>query len=299
MSEQNNIMRNVLTELTGSISDLGFASLVATYDLPAGLTLSLAQSVAKGALQSVMQNCYDEVQKMNLSKREVAKHNIVFNVAERTYFELTAANNGNETQLDIALEESYYQGLLETAEHISLEAIRQSEFKKIEVLGRYYGGEFYKRGPYIDFSNMHQMITMVGMLTFRQIVLIRLIFEKFRGLEQDLFIHNPFACVEVNRLRDYGIWKTGGAAFGVDESGAIQLKSIIPSEYSGIVYKALMLDLLTDDDVQRTIESLDLKNAGTPQSILTEENYKAHTTWHVVGETLIGPDEKNEDNAKL
>lgn len=39
--------------------------------------------------------------------------------------------------------------------------------------------------------------------------------------------------------------------------------------------------------------------AGTPQSILTEENYKAHTTWHVVGETLIGPDEKNEDNAKL
>ena len=292
MSEQNNIMRNVLTELTGSISDLGFASLVATYNLPAGLTLSLAQSVAKGALQSVMQNCYDEVQKMNLSKREVAKHNIVFNVAERTYFELTAANNGNETQLDIALEESFYQGLLETAEHISLEAIRQSEFKKIEVLGRYYGGEFYKRGPYIDFSNMHQMITMVGMLTFRQIVLIRLIFEKFRGLEQDLFIHNPFACVEVNRLRDYGIWKTGGAAFGVDESGAIQLKSIIPSEYSGIVYKALMLDLLTDDDVQRTIESLDLKNTGTLQSILTEENYKAHTTWHVVGETLIGPDEK-------
>ena len=292
MSEQNNIMRNVLTELTGSISDLGFASLVATYNLPAGLTLSLAQSVAKGALQSVMQNCYDEVQKMNLSKREVAKHNLVFNVAERTYFELTVANNGNETQLDIALEESYYQGLLETAEHISLEAIRQSEFKKIEVLGRYYGGEFYKHGPYIDFPNMHQMITMVGMLTFRQIVLIRLIFEKFRGLEQDLFIHNPFACVEVNRLRDYGIWKTGGAAFGVDESGAIQLKSIIPSEYSGIVYKALMLDLLTDDDVQRTIESLDLKNAGTPQSILTEENYKAHTTWHVVGETLIGPDEK-------
>ena len=109
MSEQNNIMRNVLTELTGSISDLGFASLVATYNLPAGLTLSLAQSVAKGALQSVMQNCYDEVQKMNLSKREVAKHNLVFNVAERTYFELTVANNGNETQLDIALEESYYQ----------------------------------------------------------------------------------------------------------------------------------------------------------------------------------------------
>jgi hypothetical protein len=96
----------------------------------------------------------------------------------------------------------------------------------------------------------------------------------------------------VNRLRDYGIWLTEGAAFGIDESGTIQLKSIIPSRYSDKVYEALMLDRLSEDDVQRTIDSLDLKTEGTPQRMLTEEDYKAQTTWHVEGETLILPDGK-------
>lgn len=285
-------MRNVLSQLTGAMSDSSFAALVSAYNLPAGLTLGLAQSVAKGTLQGIMQTCYDEIQSMNLSKREVAKHNLVFDIAERTYFELTANDRGNGAQYDIALENAYFQELLETAEHVSLEAIRQSEVKKIEVLGRYYGGEFYKHGPHIDFQNMHQIITMVGILTFRQIVLIRLIVEGFKGLDWNLFINNPYACVEVNRLRDYGIWLTEGAAFGIDESGTIQLKSIIPSRYSDKVYEALMLDRLSEDDVQRTIDSLDLKTEGTPQRMLTEEDYKAQTTWHVEGETLILPDGK-------
>lgn len=292
MITNNNLMRNVLTQLTSALSDSAFAAIVAVNNLPAGLTLSLAQSVAKGTIQSVMQNCYDDVQSMNLSKREVAKHNLVFDVAVRTYLELTANDSGNGAQYDIVLEDAYYQELLESAEHISLEAIRQSEEKKIKVLGRYYGGEFYKHGPNIDIQNMHQMITMVGMLTFRQIVLIRLITEGFKGLDMNLFIHNPFVCVEINRLRDYGIWLTEGASFGIDESGEIQLKSIIPSRYSEIVYEALMLERLSDDDVQRTIDSLDLKKEGTPQPMLTEENYKAQTTWRVEGETLFLPDGK-------
>lgn len=130
-------MRNVLSQLTGAMSDSSFAALVSAYNLPAGLTLGLAQSVAKGTLQGIMQTCYDEIQSMNLSKREVAKHNLVFDIAERTYFELTANDRGNGAQYDIALENAYFQELLETAEHVSLEAIRQSEVKKIEVLGRY------------------------------------------------------------------------------------------------------------------------------------------------------------------
>ena len=147
------------------------------------------------------------------------------------------------------------------------------------MIGRYYGGEFYKHGGNIDFQDMHQMITMVGMLTFRQIVLIRLIAEGFKEVNTELFISNPSACVEVNRLRDYGIWKTEGAAFGINESGRIQLKSVIPTEYSAIVCESLMLEKLSDDDVRRTIESLRLTDDGTPQEVLTMEEYRQHTEW--------------------
>ena len=82
----SNVMRSVVNQLTGSITDAGFAAIVSTYNLPAGLTLGMPQAIVKGSLQGVMVNCYDEVQKQRLSDREVMKHNMVFDVAERTYF---------------------------------------------------------------------------------------------------------------------------------------------------------------------------------------------------------------------
>lgn len=275
----SNVMRSVVSQLSGSLTDAGFAALVATNNLPAGLTLGVAQAIVTGSVQGVMLACYDEVQKQRLSDREVMKHNMVFDVAERTYFELAAENYSTGDSQTMVLDDSYINQVEEIAEHASLEAIRQSEAKKIEVIGRYYGGEFYKHGWNIDFQDMHQMITMVGMLTFRQIVLIRLIAEGFKEVNTELFISNPSACVEVNRLRDYGIWKTEGAAFGINESGRIQLKCVIPTEYSAIVCESLMLEKLSDDDVRRTIESLRLTDDGTPQEVLTMEEYRQHTEW--------------------
>ena len=272
-------MRNVITQLSGNLTDDGFTALVCTYNLPAGLTLGAAQAIVRGAMQGVMQNCYDDMQSRTLSKREVTKHNLVFDIAERTFFELAANDIGNGVTKDCSLEESYFQQVYETAEHVSIEAIRQSEMKKIEVLGRYYGGEFYKHGPNIDFQDMHQMISMVGTLTFRQIVLIRLINEGFKSVDENLFISNPYACVEVNRLRDYGIWQTEGASFGINESRAIQLKSIHPTDYAEKVCEALMLNRLSNDDVQRILESLKLTAEGTPQEVLTQDDYKEHTEW--------------------
>jgi len=272
-------MRNVITQLTGNLTDAGFTALATACNLPAGLTLGAAQAIVRGAMQGVMQNCYDDVQSRALSKREVVKHNLVFDIAERTYFELAAKDKENSVSQDVVLEESYFQQVYETAEHVSIEAIRQSEMKKIEVLGRYYGGEFYKHGPNIDFQNMHQIISMVGNLTYRQIVMIRLISEDFNGLDKKLFIHNQYACVEINRLKDYGIWQTEGASFGINESWDLQLSSIIPTIYSGKVYDSLMLDRLSEDDVQRTIESLKLSPDGRPQDILTHEDYKKHSEW--------------------
>ena len=79
-----------------------------------------------------------------------------------------------------------------------------------------------------------------------------------------LFIGNPSACVEVNRLKDYGIWQTSGAAFGINESVEIQLDNIIATIYSDKVSEELMLDRLSDNDIQIVIESLGLTEKGTP-----------------------------------
>lgn len=278
-SDNNNGMRSVIAQLTGGMTDQAFSALVSAYNLPAGLTLAVAQAVAKGALQGVMLNCYDDVKERQLSMKEVAKHNYVFEVAERTYFEMvTKDTDACTTQLKI-VDDTYFQHVFETAEHVSMEAIHQSETKKIEVLGRYYGGEFYKNGWNLNFMDMHQIITMVGALTFRQIVLIRLISEGLKGYDTNLFVNNPTACVEINRLKDYGIWQTEGAAFGINDSWVIQLKSVIPTIYSEKVCEALLLDKISDDDVNRIMDSLELTEEGKSVEILTKEDYDKHTKW--------------------
>lgn len=40
--KESNIMRNALTQLTGSLTDTGFTALVTACNLPAGLTLAAA-----------------------------------------------------------------------------------------------------------------------------------------------------------------------------------------------------------------------------------------------------------------
>ena len=90
----NNVMRNALTQLAGSLTNETFTAIVAACNLPAGLSLGLAQAVARGTMQGIMQNCYDDVKNRLLSHREVEKHITVFDIAERTYFEFALRDKG-------------------------------------------------------------------------------------------------------------------------------------------------------------------------------------------------------------
>lgn len=277
---KNNLIRNALSQLAGALTDDNFASLVAIYDLPTCLTLKVGQALARGTMQGVMQNCYDDVVGRQLSEREVYKHYKVFDIAERTFMELAIKDDVD--QMTFAMDASQLKYAFEVAEHISIEAIRQSEEKKIEILGQYYGKRFYQ-GP-DNWQDMHQIITMTGSLTLRQIVLIRLICEGFKGYDKELFITNPPACVEINRMQDYGLWKANMAMFSDDASAEIQLKRLLPTDYSMIVYDALMLEKLSEEDLLRTIDSLKLSKDGKPAEGITKEDYEANTTWHYDGD---------------
>lgn len=292
----NEIKKNTTEEVVGSLVDTGFAMLATTAGFP---TLALVTPFAKGLILGLIENCYNDYAQRTLSVRETKKLNRVSEVALQTFREQAEKDGVVAWEMNMRLE--YWDYAFEVAEHVTLESIRQSELKKVDVLGRYYGRQFYKGNG--DWQDMHQMITMVGALTYRQIVLIRLISESFKGLDGKLFISNPSACVEINRLKDYGIWQTQGAAFGINESWAIQLDSIIPTIYSNRVCEALMLERLSEDDVKRAIDSLGLTEKGDPQQYLTEEDFKARTTWKEEGGALVLPGgrsfSKNEDDGQF
>ena len=281
----HNTTKNALAQGAGAVVSKGFAALMTTIGVPEAAILT---PLVRGATIGVMNTCYDDIIHRSLSRIESSKVDLVSQTALQTFIEL--AEKDGVTAMNMQIEDGQLQYAYEVSEGLILTAIRQSQKKVVEVLGRYYGRSFYKGD--VDWQDMHQMINMVGNLSLRQIVLIKLISEGFKDIDGKLFISNPSACVEVNRLKDYGIWQTEGASFGINDSWAIQLNSIISTIYSDKVCEVLMLDRLSEDDIKRTIDSLQLTSEGTPQTMLTEEDYKAHTTWQVDGEKLILPDGK-------
>ena len=276
------IAKSIAKEVVGSASESAFTALASAVGFPA---VALALPFAKGLVLGLVENCFNDCSQMTLSVNEKKKLNQVSSVALQTFWKM--AEKDGLVAWEVNIDPLYIDYAYEVAEHATLEAIRQSEKKKIDVLGRFYGRKFYMGDT--DWQDMHQMITMAGTLTFRQIVMIRLISECFKGLSGKLFVGNPSACVEINRLKDYGIWQTEGAAFGINDSAPIQLYNIIPTDYCDFVTEDLMLDAISEEDVKIVIDSLHLTTEGTPQKELTEEQFKKRTTFEVKGEKLILP----------
>jgi len=277
------IRKNIEKEYIGKGVEMGFAALVTTAGFPAA---TMAVPLVKGIVLGLLENCYNDCSQKTLSVRETRKLERATTTALQTFRELAEEDGVEAWKVDIDL--SYYDYAFEVAEHATMEAVRQSESAKVDILGRYYGRSFYKGNT--DWQDMHQMITMVGELTLRQIVMIRLISEGFNGMNGKLFVTNPSACVEMNRLKVFGIWQTEGAAFGINESGPLQLCGIIPTIYVNQVNKALMLDKLSEEDIHRVIDSLCLSEKGTNQSMLTEEQFNQRTNLKIEDDKLVLPD---------
>ncbi|MBQ7945224.1 MAG: hypothetical protein IJ280_00715 [Bacteroidales bacterium] len=263
----DNVSYNAIEKATENVASRGVSLLMSVLG---SSDITILSSLAVGAVVGVMSSCYDDIVRRFLSKRESEKADLLTTTAYKTFEELARCDG--VCPYAVPMDESQLQYAYEAAEGLMLTAIRQSETTKVEILGRYYGREFYKGS--IDWQDMHQMISMTGVLTLRQIIMIHLISTGFQGIDENQFISNPSACVEINRLKDYGIWKTEGASFGIDDSEMIQLAQLIPTAYSKMVDEALMLDRLSKEDVERTIDSLRLTDAGEKKELLTKDEYE-------------------------
>lgn len=247
----DDVMKASLAQGTGTVVSAAFGALMTAAGVPEVAALT---PLVSGAAIGVVNHFYDDFSQRKLSDLEKKKLDLFSRVAMQTFFDI--AEKDGVTPIQQQIDEGQLKYAYEAAEGFMLTAIRQSQNTKIEILGRFFGSQLYE--DTMGWQDMHQMLSMADTLTLRQLVLIRLIADDFKGLDTKLFISNPSACVEINRLLDYGIWQTEGAMFGTNNSRSIQLSLIKPTLYSKQVSKDLMLDRLSEDDINNTINSLRL-----------------------------------------
>ena len=271
MNKDSEVVKSTISSFAGSLAQSSIVLISAALGTPVSPHIA---ALFTGGVQGIIMDFYHEMRNRRLTEREFKKVDDVTKTAIRTFYEF--AEKDQLQSFSITLDDSQMHNACEVAEHICMEAIRQSETKKQEVLGRYYGYRFY-HGP-ADWQDMHQIVSMAGALTFRQIVLIRLICDGFNGYNPEWFITNQSACVEVNRLQDYGLWLTEMARFKDDSSANIQLNVLKPTNYAHMVYEVLMLDRLSDDDVKRTLESLGISEKGEKAEGITKDDFEERTS---------------------
>ena len=147
------IAKSVTSEMAGTVTELAFSALVTAAGFPSA---AIALPLAKGLVLGLVENCYNDCAQRTLSIRETKKLNRVSTIALETFRELAEKDGVIAWQMNI--DSAYLDYAYEVAEHATMEAIKQSEMKKVDLLGRYYGRQFYKGA--IDWQDMHQMITM-------------------------------------------------------------------------------------------------------------------------------------------
>ena len=134
----NDVTRAVLAQGAGMMASNGFAALMTAVGFPEAAVL---KPLVQGTTISLMNSCYDDMTKRRLSVRENEKVDLLAETSLRTFMEF--AERDGVTAITMQIDEGQLKNAYEVSEELMLASIRQSQDKKVEILGRYYGKTFW------------------------------------------------------------------------------------------------------------------------------------------------------------
>ena len=269
----SDLKRNILAQLAlGAIEQLAPDAIGSLMGLPPGMvTLIMASKpILKGAAQTAVLKMYDDISQRQLSLIETAKVDYSFKKAENVFWEFVEKEGGENAGYSFDAAGPEYEGARQAAEGFLMQSMKEFEHKKLDVLGSYYGRNLYYGNT--QWESIYQTQKMIDRLTYRQILLIRLISEHFNGEDPEHCITAPDACVEVMELLNYGIWKAPGAFLSQDNSQPIKLKTLVPTPYADKLNVELMLDEIEESDIKHILATLRIGPSESVNETLTLED---------------------------
>lgn len=248
----------------------------------AGVAVPTAMKFLANIIKSSMQTVSRDMSSRQLSDIQLKKLEFVCRSISCTLFELS--KNDIEQNAVIHPEAAdYLQSTFESAEHVFITAINESQRAKLDVLGKFYAKAIYTDNH--NWHNIHHITSMIENLTYRQIVMIKLLADnRFAAKERKVpVICDPDACVEMWKLSDIGVWRMEGIPFGKNNSYRIQCDNIFPTKYCREIAERLMLDTLNPNDINDVFKSMEVRYLDMPsektktsddtRTILPFENY--------------------------
>lgn len=290
----NELLKNILVQLSDETVDMIAPEAVgALMGLPPGTiagVVKVSKALLKGTSQTVVLKTYDDIFQRKISKLEAAKAEYSFQKAENVFWDFVDKEGDKNAGYTFDKYSPDYESARQAAEGFLMQSMREFERKKLDVLGSFYGRNLYYGNDQWEY--IFQTQKMIERMSFRQIVLIRLISERFPEINPELCITAPDACVEVMELINYGIWKAPGAFLSQDNSRPIKLKTLEPTPYAKKLTEELMLDDIAEEDVEHIIKTLKIRESSN-----TNETFSVDELSEIKDSLTM--EEYNEDEATL
>lgn len=229
----------------------------------AGVAVPIAVKFLANIIKSSMQTVSKDMACRQLSDIQLSKLERVCKTMSGTLLELSKADADQNATVHPETE-AYLHSTFETAEHVFITAINESQRAKLDILGKFYAKAIYTDNR--NWHNIHQVTSMIENLTYRQIVMIKLLADDSFAVKDRIVpvISDPDACVEMWKLSDIGVWRMEGMHLGKNNSYRIQCDNIFPTKYCRELSERLMLNTLNPDDIDEVFESMKVGYAEMP-----------------------------------
>lgn len=186
-----------------------------------------------------------------------------------TYYSLMERNGWNDVHPESAI---YIQNAIEYSEDLLNKAINESRKAKRSFLGAYLGSTLYSlniTSP--NWENAFYLSSLINRLTLRQIILVKLITDRFTMIEDDedlICVTNKVVISELRELSGQNMW-VGLISYQPDPTYiAIPLKHMCPTQLAEELLSATPLPASIDGSIDNVVKSLNLKHysqTGLPQ----------------------------------
>ncbi len=189
----------------------------------------------------------------------------------RDYVKLSIQKGQWDTSSSSKLE-SYADALYDSQSFLIFTALTETDRRKDLIFGNYWGYIICNHNE--SFDDQYFTVSLIKKLSYRQIVLIKLIAEGLPESIKTKTITKPEISVDFNLLYQYGFWDIMGKDINANYENFRSLDGINKTKLSDITYKRLSLStVINKNEVNNMISTMLLKEdiPASPRLWISEE----------------------------
>lgn len=213
----------------------------------------MISSVVKQGAQTCLNKIYFDINKRQLSSLQIGRADSALFYAQKAYYEMIEKQGWKLLHPEGW---TYIESHLEACEHTVINAINESQSKKIPFEGYLFATKYISED--MDFDDFHMMANILFKMSWREIVLLSMFNSGWAEDDQKMFITNPAACVEIYDLVTWGLVRPEEGWVIENNSEPVQLKDIAITEFGKVFANAILTEKITDEEKIKVRLSLQL-----------------------------------------